>query len=177
MIDDILDAPQEEKDKLSGQKPVSQKSGFNLKSLLKQSVALFNTETLNRPIALNLEFGADIPSVIEGDPMHVRQILINLLGNAFKFTEQGVIALSAEYDYMTGLLTVAVSDTGQGIELSRINEIFEADKPEESDSASQSAGKGLAISKQLAELLDGRLEVSSVVGQGSTFTLLIPVRQ
>ncbi|WP_066017319.1 ammonium transporter [Endozoicomonas atrinae] len=177
MIDDILDFPKGEKDQLSGQKPVSHKSGFNLKSLLEQSVALFSTETLNRPITLNLEFGADIPLVIEGDSMHLRQILINLLGNAFKFTQQGVITLSAEYDYMTGLLTVAVSDTGQGIELSRINEIFEADKPEECAFASQSGGKGLAICRQLAELLDGRLEVSSVVGQGSTFTLLIPMRQ
>ena len=109
--------------------------------------------------------------------MHIRQIVINLLGNAFEYTEKGEITLSAEYDYMTGLVTVAVSDTGPGIEISRINHIFEAAQPEGGGVNRRSGGQGLAICRQLAELMGGHIDVSSLVGQGSTFSLRIPVVQ
>ncbi len=172
IIDDILDTPQAETVDVPSK-------GFNLKSLLEQSLALFKAETLNRPIALNLELGGDIPSGILGDAMQVRQIIINLLGNAIKFTEKGTITLSAEYDYMTGLVSISVSDTGRGISQGRIRHIFEACQPQDNAFNPQLRGKGqgLATCKQLVELMGGNIDVHSVVGQGSTFCVRFPVRQ
>ncbi len=177
MIDDILETPKIGTEYLSDQKSGIQKAGFNLKLVLEQSIALFGTETISRPITLSLKFGDGIPSEMQGDAMHIRQIVINLLGNAFEYTKKGEITLNAEYDYMTGLVTVAVSDTGPGIEISRINHIFEAAQPEDGGVNRRSGGQGLAICRQLAELMGGHIDVSSLVGQGSTFSLRIPVVQ
>jgi signal transduction histidine kinase len=115
------------------------------------------------------------------DPRHVRQILLNLVSNAVKFTERGSIALVARRDDADPQrrITIAVQDTGSGISLSdldRIFEEFEQVRPSgRGDSMQRGTGLGLTISRKLARLLGGEIAVESTMGSGSRFTLTLPI--
>ena len=175
MIDDILGSAQDESEgsvlkEAESQPSDTRQKNFDLKALLEQSLDLFKTEALHRSITLSLELDTGIPKAIQGDAMPIRQIMINLLGNALKFTEQGTVSLGAQYDYMTGMVTVTVSDTGRGIDPEPMERIFEA-KP-----AQEEKDRGLVICRQLAELMEGNMEVESTLGQGSTFYFRFPAK-
>lgn len=133
-----------------------------------------------RPLAeakhIDLEYACDtdVESFVS-DPRFVSQILTNLLGNALKFTDEGAVTLRVSTDLAA--MTFAVIDTGRGIaaeDLPRIMERFYQAGPA-SQTKSEGAGLGLAISSRLAEMLGATLEVASVLGEGSTFTLRIPL--
>lgn len=113
---------------------------------------------------------------MRSDPAKVQQILVNLLGNAIKFTEEGGVALKCEQEG-DDFLRVTVSDTGPGIPRDQLDRIFEEFTQVDAPFAKglQSSGLGLAISRIYADLLGGRLTATSEVGKGSVFTLILPL--
>ena len=115
-----------------------------------------------------------LPAWIEGDPTRLRQILLNLLSNAIKFTETGSVTMRAVH--VDGWLRVSVTDTGIGIAPERVTQLFNPFVQADLSTTRRfgGTGLGLSISRRLAELMDGTLEVESVVGEGSTFTLAVP---
>ncbi len=117
-----------------------------------------------------------LPAAALGDPLRIAQILYNLLSNAVKFTEQGKVTLSARQEDHD--LVFAVIDTGVGISQEALDRLFQPFEQADSSTTRRfgGTGLGLAISRRLANLMGGRLEVASVLGQGSTFTLRIPFR-
>ncbi len=116
-----------------------------------------------------------LPETILTDEQRLEQILRNLLSNAFKFTEAGGVTLSVS-EREDGRVAFAVSDTGVGIPLDKLRVIFEAFQQADGTTSRKygGTGLGLSISRELARALGGEIEVSSVVGDGSTFTLVLP---
>ncbi len=147
------------------------------------SLTMFVEEVLQagRGFAKNksksLEFKAEILDDLEApaDPVRLNQILLNLVGNAVRFTDQGSITVSVRRD--GDWAEIVVRDTGCGIETEHYEAIFEAFRQVDSSSTRKSGGTGLglAISRRLAELHGGSVSVASVVGQGSAFTLRLPL--
>jgi CheY-like chemotaxis protein len=116
----------------------------------------------------------DVPGQLIGDPNRLRQILVNLIGNAIKFTEKGEVGLRVENDpqsKLPGALKFSVADTGIGIPSEKLNAVFEKFTQADSSVTRKygGTGLGLAICKQLAELMGGRIWVRSTLGRGSTF--------
>ncbi|MEN4920898.1 response regulator [Achromobacter spanius] len=128
-------------------------------------------------LALELEIAPDVPASLHTDPQRLGQVLKNLLSNAIKFTEQGTVALkvSRAPGYR---LSFAVHDTGIGIPADQHELVFEAFRQADGSSHRKHGGTGLglSISRDLAKLLGGTLSLVSVPGQGSVFTLLLPMR-
>ena len=115
-----------------------------------------------------------MPKFLVGDPTRLRQLIVNLVGNAIKFTEEGNIILDAELEERTGdevRLHISVSDTGMGIPLEKQHVIFESFAQADGSTTRRfgGTGLGLTISRQLVELMGGRIWVESEVGKGSTF--------
>ena len=136
-----------------------------------------------RPIAqdkrltLELDIAADVPASLHTDPQRLGQVLKNLLSNAFKFTEQGSVALKVSRA-PRNMLSFAVQDTGIGVPADQQELIFEAFRQADGSSHRKHGGTGLglSISRDLAKLLGGTLSLVSTPGQGSVFTLLLPMR-
>ena len=144
------------------------------------ALALDDAASMAAPQAAlkGLTFGVRAPAerlVFETDPAKLRQILVNLLSNAVKFTERGEVALSADVE--GGQVWFRVRDTGIGIEAEHLERIFEPFWQIERRTSRRPAGTGLGldVSRRLAELLGGELSVQSMPGEGSTFTLRLPV--
>jgi signal transduction histidine kinase len=126
-----------------------------------------------KPVRLVAALAPDLP-VIVGDQDKLRQILLNLLGNAAKFTERGTITLTARVE--AGQVAVAVADTGPGIPADALGRIFEEFAQLDASATRRHGGTGLglAIARRLAGLLGGKIAVESAPGQGSTFSLSFP---
>ncbi len=146
-------------------------------SALSDVVKLMRVRAEQKGIALTLRFDGQLPALIQTDPIRLRQILVNLVGNAVKFTESGIVEVVASFD-ATGerpMLSMAVHDSGIGISPEHLDGIFEPFAQAE-DSISRrygGTGLGLSLSRQLAELLGGSIEVESTLGRGSVFSLSI----
>jgi CheY-like chemotaxis protein len=117
-------------------------------------------------------------AVLRGDPTRLAQLLLNLLGNAVKFTDQGVVQLTCSLDWQDAahpLLSVAVSDTGIGIASQRLQQLFNAFEQADNSTTRRfgGTGLGLAISRHLAELMQGEISVSSQLGGGSEFRFVV----
>jgi PAS domain S-box-containing protein len=146
---------------------------FDLNGTLEGVVRTFSAQVLKKGLFLELNQPPDIPRIVKGDPVRLRQILVNLVGNAFKFTEQGGITLTVKKISETEsfMLLFSVQDTGIGIPPGKQEKIFESFSQAESSVNRKygGSGLGLAICKQLAELMGGSVWVESVHGKGSTF--------
>jgi signal transduction histidine kinase len=120
----------------------------------------------------------DLPA-LESDRAKVKQILFNLVSNAVKFTPSGSIAINARCDRRERVARIAVSDTGIGIAPQEQERIFEDFRQADSSMARKygGAGLGLSISRRLAHMLGGRIDLKSGLGQGSTFTLVLPLER
>ncbi len=129
-----------------------------------------------KPLELINKIGADIPAV-DADENRVQQILHNLVGNAIKFTEAGVVEVSAAV--VSNYLEITVSDTGIGIEADKLARIFESFEQADGSISRQygGAGLGLAVTKQLVQLHSGEIRVASEPGKGSRFTFTLPLSQ
>ncbi len=156
---------------------------FDLQVTLEDLVGLMSPAAERKGIDLTFWYPFDAPRRFLGDPGRIRQVMLNLVGNAIKFTEVGNILLEVSFpagvDEETGQFAVglAVHDTGVGIPAEKLPLLFR--KFSQLDSSTtrkyEGAGLGLAISEQLVKLMGGKIEVSSVEGSGSTFTVCLPL--
>lgn len=138
--------------------------------VLASSADLFVERAAEKGLKLEIDIPADLPSVV-GEPTRLRQVLVNLLGNAIKFTESGGVTLRAYAD--DAEVRVEVSDTGIGIATDKLERIFERFEQGDPGIAKRfgGTGLGLAISRRLAEQMGGTVDVRSEPGEGSTFTV------
>ncbi|NPA37671.1 MAG: hypothetical protein GXO47_12575 [Chlorobi bacterium] len=170
LIDDILDLSRIE----SGQLIII-KEEFYLNELLEEVMAGAKVSKINDKIELRLVNTAEEQNLkLFSDRTRIKQILSNLINNACKFTDEGFVELRFETDQKN--IKFIVKDTGIGIPESKLNEIFDRFRvvSKKSERIYGGAGLGLAISKKLAHLLGGTIEVSSVVNEGSVFILILP---
>ena len=142
----------------------------------REVLELFALQAADKGLALHFEAAPDTPEHVVVDADRLRQILINLVGNAVKFTDQGAVALRLGYDAAAGALIAEVADSGPGIAADQRKKLFQKfSQVDGSTTRSKGgAGLGLAISHGLAAAMGGRLTVKSRVGRGSTFRLELP---
>ena len=175
LINDILDLS-----KIEAGQMVLTRNRHRLIPIIEGVLALMNPIAEEKLLRLDVVFDGPIPEYIETDSVRLRQILINLVANAIKFTETGrvVVRVGVRFDQSPERqqLYLAVEDTGIGIEEERIELLFSPFAQLHQSSTSQFAGVGLGldISRRLARLLGGDVDVMSVPGEGSTFTLHLP---
>ena len=171
LLNDILDLSKVE----AGQMTVASEP-FDLVHALKACIRLVTPAVEQKRLAMHCDFAADLPAMVTGDALRVRQIVLNLLGNAAKFTLEGSIALSARIED-DGRLAIAVTDTGIGIAPDRQQAIFEQFVQADSGVAARfgGTGLGLSISNRLAMLMGGTLTLDSEPGRGTRFTLHLPI--
>src|SRR5216683_208375 len=176
LINDILDLSKMEADQL-----VLEETDFDLAEVLKSTMSLMNLRAHEKSLSLVYNLAPEVPTLLAGDVMRLRQILLNLIGNAIKFTERGEVALRVEREPGSsdpGLLRFSVSDTGIGIPLEKLDAIFKSFTQVDSSTSRKygGTGLGLTISKRLVELMGGRIWVESVSDQGTTFYFTVRLR-
>ncbi len=169
VIDDVLDFSKIEAGRLA-----IEARDFELRDVLDDVVDVLGSRAADKGLELAVRVAPEVPAALHGDPGRLRQILLNLVGNAVKFTERGEVVVRAtarEQGPGRRLLTLAVSDTGIGIEPAARDRLFTPYTQAEASTARRfgGTGLGLAISKRLAELMGGTAGVESVPGRGSTF--------
>ena len=177
IINDILDISVIESGKLK-----FEKIGFNIRHQLQSIIEPFLHQAKEKNIYIQYDVSDDVNTIVLGDPVRLYQILINLISNALKFTDKGGIQVNASYSKKEGnqlIATFEVVDTGIGIAQEKLKTIFESfSQTDESVTRKYGGtGLGLAICKQLVELQDGTIDVSSSEGIGTTFTFSIPYQE
>lgn len=166
--------------KLEGGKIEIEDKPFDLNALMKETCESLKAVHLEKPIKMVMVFDPKFNKIILSDPFRIRQILHNLVGNAFKFTQKGNITISSKLSN-GGAQTFAhitVTDTGIGISTEKQEEIFNEFTQVHKDEGQKAHGfgLGLAITKKLVGLLNGTLTLQSSPGKGSTFEVKIPIR-
>ncbi|WP_417451815.1 ATP-binding protein [Kordiimonas sp.] len=156
-----------------------EKESFNLPRLMQEGMNLFASSGSYKGVKAVVNLDPDLPTFVRSDAVKLRQILVNLLSNAFKFTDQGVVSLTVKYsgDESKGDLEFEVSDTGVGIPAGRLNGLFEKLRVDASGVTRlfNKTGLGLFICQGLIDLFGGNIRVESAVGKGSIFTVTLPV--
>ncbi|MBX7458298.1 MASE1 domain-containing protein [Qipengyuania sp. 1NDH17] len=172
LLNDILDISKIE----SGQLVLAYEK-TDLGKLAGDCVRLHQTGAERKDVHLSLACGPDLPERVVTDPLRLRQILLNLIANAVKFTENGSVEVSVQREGER--LAISVEDSGIGIDPARLEQIFDPFTQEEASTTRRfgGTGLGLSISRQLAELLGGSLSVDSMPGVGSRFTLRVPLEE
>lgn len=180
IINDILDFSKIEAGKLFIDNTL-----LRLDELIEETVDILTVKAFEKNLEMICHIDPSLPSQFNGDPVRIRQVLVNLLGNAIKFTQQGEILVSVmrageiyeknKKSYLD--IEISVKDTGIGISKEKLGKIFESFTQADNSTTRKfgGTGLGLTISKSLAELMSGNLTVKSDPGQGSTFTLHIPL--
>jgi len=176
IINDILDFS-----KIEAGRMALEAIAFDLRELVEEVVVFFSEPARAMGLELSCCFGYSCPDRVVGDPVRLRQIILNLVGNAVKFTQRGSVHVAVECcaeQAAEGMLMFKVADTGIGIDSSVQSTIF--DRFSQADSSTTrkfgGTGLGLAIVKQLVLLMQGEVGVESSPGEGSTFWLTIPLR-
>jgi two-component system sensor histidine kinase/response regulator len=169
LLNDILDFSKIEAGRLE-----LEETSLKLQEVLEQTADVVAQRAAEKGLELIFHIHPEVPAYLRGDPLRLRQVLVNLVGNAIKFTEQGEIvvqiSLSAEEDDMVELLC-SIADTGIGIPADKLAVIFDSFSQADGSTTRRygGTGLGLAISKQLVRMMGGSIWVESQVGQGSTF--------
>jgi signal transduction histidine kinase/ligand-binding sensor domain-containing protein/CheY-like chemotaxis protein len=169
IIDDILDFS-----KIEARKLVLTAAPFNLRQCLEQVVAAVSVKTSEKGLSLGFSLDSEIPELISGDASRLRQVLLNLVGNAIKFTSRGGVSINVQTIDRSGSSTTlkfCVSDTGLGIPKDKQDVIFEAFTQADGSSTREygGTGLGLTICSQLVALMKGKIWVESEPGAGSHF--------
>jgi signal transduction histidine kinase len=172
IINDILDISRIE----AGKMPLHV-SAFPLPKLIQEVLAELEPLIEASKLSVRVDTTRKLPAV-SSDRAKVKQIVLNLVTNAVKFTPTGSVTISARHDPSAKEVEIAVSDTGIGIKPEDHERVFEDFRQADNSPAREygGAGLGLAICRRLASMMEGRVELHSAVGQGSTFTLTLPVR-
>ena len=155
---------------------VLKKQPFALPALFETTHQLLNSLIVKKNLAYEVIIHPNVPTEMMGDPDRFQQVLVNLIGNAIKFTQQGSVRVVAHCQD-ADTLTISVADTGPGIPAEQLPDIFEAFR-RSSDYAHrehQGAGLGLSIVKEIVTRMGGHISVSSEVGVGSVFTVILPI--
>ena len=175
VINDILDFSKIEADALE-----IEYSPFSLRDIVAETATLLSQKAAEKGLELIVDYASGQPHSFVGDGVRVRQVLTNLVGNAVKFTEDGhiLVKVTATPDPSgNAYIVIDVTDTGIGIEPDKIDSVF--DKFTQADNSTTriygGTGLGLSISKRLSEMMGGTLAVRSVYGEGSTFTISLPL--
>jgi PAS domain S-box-containing protein len=175
LINDILDLSKVEASQLE-----LERTGFSLNDLLEKVREMVAVRAHEKGLTLVCEIAPDVPRDLVGDPTRLRQVLLNLLGNAIKFTESGEVALRVTPDAnstVSGSLRFTISDTGIGIPSEKLGAVFERFTQADSSTTRRygGSGLGLTISKRLVELMGGCIRVESDVAKGSVFSFTVPL--
>jgi signal transduction histidine kinase/PAS domain-containing protein len=172
VINEILDITRIE----SGKMPLNV-STFGLPELVREVLAELDPIIARSPARVSSDVAPGLPP-LHTDRQKLKQIVVNLLGNALKFTHQGSIKVTARYDKAQRMCRVAVADSGIGIPPEQHQKVFEDFRQVDSSTtrAYGGTGLGLSICRRLATMLEGRITLQSAVGKGSTFTLHFPRR-
>jgi PAS domain S-box-containing protein len=169
ILNDILDFSKIEANKL-----MLERVGFDLRQTVSETLKTLGPRASQKGLELICDIASDVPQHVLGDPTRLRQVLINLTGNAIKFTDRGEIVISLAVEARTEgsvMLQVAVRDSGIGIPADKLDSIFEAFSQADASTTRQygGTGLGLSISSRLVELMGGKMSVDSEPGKGSTF--------
>lgn len=169
LVNDLLDLSKIEAGKLE-----INKEDVGIFDMLKDVQHLFATQARMKNLLLEFNYQMPVPETIYTDPVRFKQILINLISNAIKFTEKGFVKVETAYN-KDGSLNVFVRDSGIGLSNEQINKIFDDYTQADKNTTKKygGTGLGLSLSKTLANLLGGKILVSSTPGQGSVFTVQI----
>ncbi|MDR2716616.1 MAG: response regulator [Treponema sp.] len=177
IINDILDLSKIEAGKLE-LVPVN----YDVPSLINDTVHLNVMRYDSKPIEFSLQVDENIPTTLFGDELRIKQILNNLLSNAFKYTDAGKVTLSAVFEAQqgesTGMLIFRVSDTGQGMTEEQLRKLFDEYTRfnTEANRTTVGTGLGMSIARYLAQMMNGEITVESEQGKGSVFTVRLPQR-
>jgi len=173
LLNDVLDLSKIE----AGQLDV-ELSRCSPSQLLAEVVSVLRVRAIEKQLCLEYTWSGAIPETIESDPARFRQVLMNLIGNAVKFTRQGYVRITARVDREPAepLLVIDVEDSGIGIPAENCERIFSPFEQADSSVTREfgGTGLGLSISRRLVEMMRGRISVRSEPGRGSTFTIAIP---
>ncbi|MBF0448784.1 MAG: PAS domain S-box protein [Magnetococcales bacterium] len=171
LINDILDLSKVEAGQLQ-----LEKTPFILKDLVEGSYQILYQKAAANAIGFHLNIDPNCPHRVMGDPQRIRQVLLNLLGNALKFTQKGEIILTVQ-PLQGGLVQFSISDTGIGIPKNQLKQIFNPFIQAESSTTRRFGGTGLGLSicSQLIQIMGGKIQVDSEVGKGSLFLFTIPL--
>lgn len=179
VINDILDFS-----KIEAGKMLLESKAFNLKTITNNVIRLFNSKALEKNIQLILNIETNCPIELQGDSLRITQVLQNLISNAIKFTEKGIIEIKISGSQISGdtvSLMVNVIDSGIGIDKSSQDKLFSDFTQVDSSTTRKfgGTGLGLAICKQIITLMGGEIGVRSQTGQGATFwfTLNLPINK
>ncbi len=171
LINDVLDMS-----KIDAGHNIVERKWFNFKDVVEEVKDLMQMKATQKQLSFQCAMSELTPHYVLGDAVKTRQILINLIGNAIKFTHKGSVNLTIDTHSIgekSNKFYFIVSDTGEGIDSVDLERIFIPFEQVGSETIQKGTGLGLSISKQFVELMGGRLEVQSVKGEGSTFTFTL----
>jgi signal transduction histidine kinase/ActR/RegA family two-component response regulator len=172
VINDVLDFS-----KIEAGRMTVEMIDVDLKSVCDGVRAILQSAALERGVAMSVEYDSRLPKCVRGDPVRIRQVLLNIAGNAVKFTERGSVVISAvEAD--AEHVKISVTDTGIGITAEQMGALFQRYSQADSSTTRRfgGTGLGLAISKTLVELMGGEIGALSNPGSGSTFWFVLPLQ-
>ncbi|MCQ4320045.1 hybrid sensor histidine kinase/response regulator [Stutzerimonas stutzeri] len=176
VINDILDYA-----RIGAGKLVLEDIEFDLEALASETISLFTAQALQKQLNLHLSLAPGVPRRLRGDPTRLKQVLMNLLSNSLKFTEQGCVVLQVVCQGPEGgrSLVFSITDSGIGMRAEVLAQLFESFAQGDSSTTRRygGSGLGLVISKELVEMMGGQIEVQSTPGQGSQFSFDIPLRE
>lgn len=177
LIEDILDIS-----KIEAGKFCIEKTDFDLHSLIKNTISMMRVQAEKKGLTLKSDISPSTPFLLIGDPHHLRQVFINLIGNAVKFTEQGSVTLrvtTCHENENSATIRFEVIDTGIGIPLESQQTIFDDFKQADSSTTRKYGGTGLGttISKQIINLMEGDIGLHSAPDNGSTFWVEVPFKK
>lgn len=174
VINDILDYA-----RIGAGKLVLEDIEFELEAVVSETISLFTAQALEKQLSLHVSLMPGVPRRVRGDPTRLKQVLLNLLNNALKFTEHGCVMLEVGVQGPADAPRVlfSISDSGIGMREETIAQLFVSFAQGDSSTTRRygGSGLGLVISKELVEMMGGQIEVQSTPGQGSCFSFDLPL--